>query len=72
MKINEDSFSYEAEVILPEKGPRWDILSDCNIKLQPGFNPSGTQMGLFAPTNKDNVPDAPKKSYLTDPESRMK
>ena len=47
-------------------------MSGCDIKLLPGFDPSSTEMGFFVPTNKDNVPGAPKKSYLTDLESRIK
>lgn len=65
-KMDEDSFSYEAEMMLPrqEEGSRLEILSGCDHKLPPGFNRSGTEIGKFAPANGENMPGAQKKSYL--------
>ena len=48
------------------------ILIGCEIKLPPGFDRSGAQIGFFAHMNRDYVPGAQNKSYLMEQSEEIK
>ena len=72
VKVDDDSFDYQREIIPGEVFPTWIILTPEPVPAVPGIDmATGAQTGFFGPTNKENAVGGVRQNFITQDGERI-
>ena len=72
VKVDDDSFDYQREIIPGEVFPTWIILTPEPVPVVPGIDmATGAQTGFFGPTNKENAVGGVRQNFITQDGERI-
>ena len=72
VKVDDDSFDYQREIIPGEVFPMWIILTPEPVSAVPGIDmATGAQTGFFGPMNKENAVGGVRQNFITQDGERI-